>query len=678
MPAFGEPYVLDPNFIVEKYVTNLEQPSTMSFIGDDILVLEYHKGDVRLVKNGILQDEPVMHFDVARALEQGLLGITTQDSSVFLYLTAADSPGGEAIENRIYRFTWNGTSLQDGILVHQLPVHPEGVHNGGAMVTSEDGTVYAVMGDVGGFTKRDIEREYHDDKGIIFRVEVSESDSQSPKLEIKKNNYVGMGIRNSFGIAVDPITGYIWDTENGFQNYDEINLMKPKTNSGWPKVQGPVNEIEFEKLSSYQGFEYSNPEFSWEYPIAPTGITFVNSELFNEYRDSVLVGDALTGTIHKFKLNSERTGFIFDDPQLKDLVLNDHEFSQEMVFSTGYSVVSDLEFGPDGILYIVSLGDGTIYRIIPIDFLTKHREEKLSELKNNAMEWSKKQIDDTTFIQNIENMIENNVIRISSLPEDVEITGNFLPTWFKKNAGWWSDELISNEEFVYGIKFLIEKGTIHLTKYSTKCDVPLGLGVDLSGCDLSGKVFSEINLSHSNLKNSNLANTKFEKTKMVFADFSGADLSNAVFINPILQGAKFQNSVLKGITLEEANLVGSTMTGADLTEAKLSKANLKGSDLQNAILTHADLSGADMRFTNFTNANFMGANLTEAILAHSILENSIFVDADLSGAILRNTNIKNADLTGATLTRASFSLSNLQDAIGEPFTDCLYHRLCLD
>jgi len=117
-----------------------------------------------------------------------------------------------------------------------------------------------------------------------------------------------MGIRNSFGIAVDPITGNIWDTENGFNDYDEINLMKPKTNSGWPKVQGPANEIEYELLESYQGFEYSDPEFSWQSSIAPTVIIFVNSELFNEYRDSVLVGDSNSGTIYKFKLNSERTG----------------------------------------------------------------------------------------------------------------------------------------------------------------------------------------------------------------------------------------------------------------------------------------------------------------------------------------------------------------------------------
>ena len=148
--AFAEPYVLDPNFIVEEYVTNLNQPSTMSFVGDDILVLEYHTGNVRLIKNGILQNEPIIHFDVAKKFEQGLLGITTQDSTVFLYLTEAESHGGEAIENRIYRFTWNDDSLQDGLLVHKLPVHPGGLHNGGAMVTSEDGTVYAVMGDVEG------------------------------------------------------------------------------------------------------------------------------------------------------------------------------------------------------------------------------------------------------------------------------------------------------------------------------------------------------------------------------------------------------------------------------------------------------------------------------------------------------------------------------------------------
>jgi len=173
--AFGEPYVLDPNFIVEKYVTGLKQPSTMSFVDDDnILVLEYHTGNVRLIKNGILQDGPVAHFDVANKFEQGLLGITTRDTSVFLYLTAAESQGGKAIENRIYRFTWNGNSLQDELLVHKLPVnHGAGYHNGGAMVTSQDGTVYAVLGEAEGLSKPNIDRAYYDDKGIIFRIEVN-------------------------------------------------------------------------------------------------------------------------------------------------------------------------------------------------------------------------------------------------------------------------------------------------------------------------------------------------------------------------------------------------------------------------------------------------------------------------------------------------------------------------
>jgi len=168
-------------------------------------------------------------------------------------------------------------------------------------------------------------------------------------------------------------------------------------------------------------------------------------------------------------------------------------------------------------------------------------------------------------------------------PEDSKKIDNFIPSWFTKNAGWWADELISDEEYVYGIEFLIEEGVIHLAKYATKCDVPLGRGVDLSGCDLSGKVFPEIDISNSNLKNTILTNAKFEKTRMVLVDFSGADLSNAVFNKTSLQGSKFHHSVLKGVFLEGADLTGSIMTGADLTEAKLSRANLKSSDLQNFI-----------------------------------------------------------------------------------------------
>jgi len=115
--VFASPYTTDPNFVVELYVSNVTRPTSMAFIGNDILVLEKGTGDVRLVRDGILQDELVLHVDISRQGERGLLGITTEGSTVYLYFTEAKSLWGEPIANRIYKYTWNGETLQNGVLV---------------------------------------------------------------------------------------------------------------------------------------------------------------------------------------------------------------------------------------------------------------------------------------------------------------------------------------------------------------------------------------------------------------------------------------------------------------------------------------------------------------------------------------------------------------------------------
>ena len=158
------------------------------------------------------------------------------------------------------------------------------------------------------------------------------------------------------------------------KNFDEINLGSPGFNSGWEIVQGPITEEKKSKILSFDGFQYSDPEFSWERTIVPTGLEFVNSELFDPYENHLLVGACATGEILKFKLNEDRTGFVFSSPHLQDLVANfietesgEKEFEplDEIVFGDGFGCITDIKFGPDGFLYIVSITDNSIYRIIP-------------------------------------------------------------------------------------------------------------------------------------------------------------------------------------------------------------------------------------------------------------------------------------------------------------------------
>jgi hypothetical protein len=190
------------------------------------------------------------------------------------------------------------------------------------------------------------------DTSVILRV-----DPEGP--------YQAIGIRNSFGLAIDPITGNLWDTENGDDNFDEINFVPNKFNSGWNKIMGPATESELVSLPGYANYVYDEPEFTWEQVVAPTGLTFGQFHEISNYDNSLFVGDCNTGNLYKFELNQDRNGFTFSSSFLQDKIINKDESMDELIIGTGFGCVTDIERGPDGFLYVVSLSEGKIFRIIP-------------------------------------------------------------------------------------------------------------------------------------------------------------------------------------------------------------------------------------------------------------------------------------------------------------------------
>ena len=351
--ASGMPSIKDQDLIVEKVVSDICcRPTTMAFIDDDVLILEQENGKVRLVRDGIMKETPVLDLNVRGIAEQGLLGITTVDRTVYLYFTESTHDGGESIANRIYRYDWTGQELTNQVLVKELP-GKQFYHNGGAMVTGLDGTVYAVIGDQGTYGYlQNHGTGGKNDTSVILRVN-------------PPGPYYAMGIRNSFGLAIDPLTGNLWDTENGDDDFDEINFVPPNFNSGWDVIMGPATETELSRLPGYDGYVYSDPEFSWQKVVVPTAISFVDSKPLEKYKNSVFVGDCMNGNLYRFELNQDRTGFVFNDPRLADNVVNTGESLEEITFGTGFDCITDIEVGPDGFMYIVSRSHDSIYRIMP-------------------------------------------------------------------------------------------------------------------------------------------------------------------------------------------------------------------------------------------------------------------------------------------------------------------------
>jgi glucose/arabinose dehydrogenase len=219
------------------------------------------------------------------------------------------------------------------------------------------------------------------------------------------------GLRNSFGMAFDPKSGNLWEQDNGEDAFDEINLVERGMNGGWIQIQGPVSRVaEFRQIETTSlhnetfpnlqqfrwgperiattpaealsrlfvlpGSHYSDPEFSWRLVVPPAGIGFVNGRALGpQYDGDLFVGAAESdpeedegGLLFRFSLTGNRRQIAVDNPGLEDRVDDNVEFdepleSEELVIGTGFGIVTDIQTGPNGNLYLVSLVDGKVYEI---------------------------------------------------------------------------------------------------------------------------------------------------------------------------------------------------------------------------------------------------------------------------------------------------------------------------
>ena len=369
-PVLAQPFVRDANLDVQAVVGGLSSPTSMIFLDNTTILVLEKEGNVRLVTNGVLQEQPVLQVPARTESERGLLGVASStdinrpdNTSIFLYYTEEDP-----IRNRVYKYQWNGETLVNPTLVLDLPAEPGYIHVGGKIVIGPDGYLYAVIGDLNHYGKLQNFPDWPppDDTGSIFRIN-PEDGSAAPDNPFASSEggvlskYYAYGIRNSFGLDFDPITGNLWDTENGPSNFDEVNLVRPGFNSGWYTVMGPISlsgETE-DDLVNFPGSRYADPLFSWTDSVGPTDIEFFSSSsLGAKYTNNIFVGDIKWGNLYFFEVNENRDGITFNTTQLQsglsDLVVNNNEELSSITFGSGFGGITDIETGPDGFLYILS------------------------------------------------------------------------------------------------------------------------------------------------------------------------------------------------------------------------------------------------------------------------------------------------------------------------------------
>jgi glucose/arabinose dehydrogenase len=414
------PIINDHQFKAEIVFKGLRYSTSMVFLGpNDILVAEKDSGTVRRIVNGAMLQQPLLDVNVATYGHRGMLGIAVDSSLlenrsgewhnnnstatptiptyVFLYYTEAQGQDGdditkgkEPLGNRLYRYELVNNKLVNPKLLVDLPATPGAIGIGGKIVVGPDNNVYVTIGDVG--------IDGHDTKAQNVQNGL-DADGTSGILRISKdgsailpgvlgnkfplNLYYSYGIWNSFGIDFDPVTGNLWDTENGLIFGDEINLVEPGFNSGYNKIDGiwlrgyPKDQTEKHiaprhphDLVDFGGKgAYHIPQFTWFRSVGPTGITFFNSNKMGfQYENGIFVGDIINGNIYHFRLAPNRTGLLLPTGPLEDRVVNSSDTLDGIIFGRGFGGITDIKVGPDdGYLYVLTFdsSQGTIFRIVP-------------------------------------------------------------------------------------------------------------------------------------------------------------------------------------------------------------------------------------------------------------------------------------------------------------------------
>jgi aldose sugar dehydrogenase len=378
--SLGDPNLRESTFKLDKIVDGFSRPTGMSFLGpNDFLVTEEDTGKVKRVIDGRIS-QTVLDVDVSTNDSRGLIGIDSTNVAnktfVFLYFTESSSKDdGEPIGNRLYRYELINGQLTNQKLLLDMPAGPGSKDNGGPIVIGPDNNVYSVVGHVAGDGDKGHETKAQnfkrgpdaDGSSGIHRVTIDGNIVDSGILGSTESldTYYAYGIRNTFGMDFDPITLKLWITENGVYSNDEINLVEPGFNGGWKHVTGlaPSN-FDYTELVTFNGSgKYSDPEFVWNNTVSPTALLFFNSDKFGpDYKNDMFVGDYEFGRIYHFGLNSKRDALLLDGSLADKIADNDSEL-QNNIFGEDFGVPTDLEIGPDGMLYVSSLRDGAIYRI---------------------------------------------------------------------------------------------------------------------------------------------------------------------------------------------------------------------------------------------------------------------------------------------------------------------------
>jgi glucose/arabinose dehydrogenase len=339
---------------VETVASGLKFPWSLAFLPNgDALVTEKF-GELRILRHGVLDAAPVSGGpeNILKEGDSGLLDAVLDPDFAKNQVVFITFNEGTKEKNHlaVFRAKFDGNRLTDGKVIFRSGPEKAGPeHSGGRMVFLPDGTFLVTVSD--GFTYRDAAQDLGSDLGKVLRLD---RDGQVPR----DNPFVGKegvrpeiftyGHRNALGLLVDPRNGDIWLHENGPKGGDEVNLLKPGKNYGWPKTTFGVDysgEL-VSKLQKAPGI--TDPVVIWTPSIAPSGFTLYLGKKFPQWTGDFFVGALAERSIRRVRIR------------------NGNWTEQEILLRELDTRIRDVRTGPDGNIYVLTDTDtGKVLRLTP-------------------------------------------------------------------------------------------------------------------------------------------------------------------------------------------------------------------------------------------------------------------------------------------------------------------------
>lgn len=342
-------------FRVTTVADGLEHPWALAFLPDGDILVSEREGRLRVIRNGRLLPEAVRGLPQIRVRGQGgLLDLLPHpdfaDNRLLYFSYSADLDGGWT--THVARGRYTGDALVGvEVLFRAEPASSGRVHFGSRLAFDPQGYLYISIGDRG---EMDRAQDLGDLAGKVVRLHDDgriPDDNPFRDTPGARPEIFSYGHRNPQGMAVHPVTGEVWTHEHGPRGGDEINVVQPGVNFGWPVVTLGIDYTGFtigDGLRHLPGM--ADPLHHWVPSIAPSGMAFYTGDRFSRWQGDLFVGALVQRHLARLRLVGEVV------------------VEEERLLEGLGRRIRDVRVGPDGALWLLTDHDpGQVLRLEPLD-----------------------------------------------------------------------------------------------------------------------------------------------------------------------------------------------------------------------------------------------------------------------------------------------------------------------